>query len=179
MKKSLKSLMAVLLVGFAPVTLAATLPVFDDDHTHTIGIGAPAINYGGKIGEDGFSYHKIIITGSQGTATTYTTTYNSEGSEIALFDWNTSNESQLGDLIVKGTADGTGKGGAAYFLLSAFLTAGNYVLRITGADGSTYAGTISAVPLPGAALLFGSALFGAGVIGRKKLGNNKAEAVAA
>lgn len=179
MKKSLKSLMAVLLVGFTPVTFAATLPAFDASNTIFVGIGAPAKNYHGEIVAGEASYHKIVIEGSQGTATTYTTTYNSPGGGIALYDWNTGDETKLGTLIVAGTPNGTGDGGAAYFLLSAFLTAGNYVLKITGVNGSSYSGTISAVPLPGAALLFGTALFGAGVIGRKKLGNNKAEAIAA
>lgn len=59
--------------------------------------------------------------------------------------------------------------------LTRFLTAGNYTLIIGGYDGSVaghhaYTATISAapVPIPAAAWLFGSALSGLGVIGRRK-----------
>ena len=53
--------------------------------------------------------------------------------------------------------------------LSMMLQAGqHYFLSITTSNNTRFAETnLSAVPLPGAALLFGSALFGAGMFGRK------------
>lgn len=65
--------------------------------------------------------------------------------------------------------------------LSNLLTAGTYAFRITlPAGASLFSATteISAVPLPGAALLFGSALLGAGALRRKKQ-QEETEAVAA
>lgn len=58
----------------------------------------------------------------------------------------------------------------------------NYVLDITTSSNTSFAQTnLSAVPLPGAALLFGSALFGAGMFGRKNKAskNNDFTAIAA
>lgn len=51
----------------------------------------------------------------------------------------------------------------------ALLSTGQYVLNISMDGATRFSETeISAVPLPGAALLFGSALFGAGALRRKK-----------
>lgn len=178
MKNYTKSLLAALLIGAAPVTVAATLPAFDAGNTINIGIGGGSENYNGKIESDGADYWLVNISGSQGTTTNYTTTYNSSGDGVALYNWDSSMPSALGSQIATGVGV-PGPGGAMNFTLSAFLTAGSYILEVTGVNGSTYAGTISAVPLPGAAFLFGSALLGAGVVGRKKLSNSKSEAIAA
>ena len=54
------------------------------------------------------------------------------------------------------------------------LATGTYVLKITGtasgAAGGTYSGAmnLTAVPLPPAAILFGSVLFGFAVVARKR-----------
>lgn len=61
-------------------------------------------------------------------------------------------------------------------------TPAQYILRIGGVNGEGYLGhveAVSSVPLPGAAILFGSALLGAGVAGRKKIAAKRAELVAA
>jgi hypothetical protein len=73
--------------------------------------------------------------------------------------------------------------------LTAFLTlgsnaaAGEYLLHLSGPVGGNYSGLVqvsevSSVPLPGAALLFGSALFGAGALRRKQAATKKAAALA-
>lgn len=50
------------------------------------------------------------------------------------------------------------------------LSAGTYFLDIFGDSGLGYSGSVSAVPLPAAAWLFGSALLGMGVLRRRKQG---------
>jgi hypothetical protein len=52
---------------------------------------------------------------------------------------------------------------------------GTYSLKIYGDDGAAYSGTISAVPLPAAAWLFGSALLGLGAMRRKQKAAAKSE----
>lgn len=54
------------------------------------------------------------------------------------------------------------------FSISKLLSPGTYYLKIFGDANTAYSGTISAVPLPGAALLFGSALMGIGALRRKQ-----------
>ncbi len=69
-------------------------------------------------------------------------------------------------------------GGNTWTLVQ-WLASGTYYLKIDGIEGKNYIGEIGAVPLPAAGLLFGTALLGAGVFGRKKLFNRNTEAVAA
>jgi len=53
--------------------------------------------------------------------------------------------------------------------ISAFLATGvNYFLLLTGEAQTSYSAQISAVPVPAAGILFASALFGAGFLGRRK-----------
>ncbi|MCP4274979.1 MAG: hypothetical protein GY779_01350 [Gammaproteobacteria bacterium] len=62
---------------------------------------------------------------------------------------------------------------AAFSGMLSGLVSGNYSLLITGdvgGFGGLYSTTLTAVPLPPAALLFISALIGVGVFGRKKKG---------
>ena len=48
------------------------------------------------------------------------------------------------------------------------LTAGIYYLELTSGGAGTYNVHVSAVPVPAAGILFASALFGAGIFGRRK-----------
>ena len=65
------------------------------------------------------------------------------------------------------------------FSVGTLLLPGAYTLKIYGDDGAAYSGTISAVPLPAAAWLFGSALLGLGALRRKqKAGTNSEMALA-
>jgi hypothetical protein len=61
------------------------------------------------------------------------------------------------------------------FSVGSLLMPGAYTLKIYGDDGAAYSGTISAVPLPAAAWLFGSALLGLGAMRRKQKGAVKSE----
>ena len=64
----------------------------------------------------------------------------------------------LGSLVDSGTNS-----------LSVALAGGaNYFLVLTGVAGDSYNADVSAVPVPAAGLLFASALFGAGALGRRK-----------
>jgi len=65
------------------------------------------------------------------------------------------------------------------FSVGALLMPGTYYLKIYGDNGAAYSGTISAVPLPAAALLFGSVLLGAGALRRKLATGEKLEMAAA
>lgn len=65
------------------------------------------------------------------------------------------------------------------FSVASLLLPGAYTLKIYGDDGAAYSGTISAVPLPAAAWLFGSALLGAGALRRKQKSGEKSEMAAA
>jgi len=63
------------------------------------------------------------------------------------------------------------------------LSAGTYFLKLSFANGDATAygasTQVSAVPLPGAALLFGSALMGLGALRRKQKAGEKSEIAAA
>jgi len=66
---------------------------------------------------------------------------------------------------VDDTLIATGTGSLIAFGL---LATENYYLAITGAQGTSYNGDVSAVPVPAAGILFASALFGAGALSRRK-----------
>lgn len=59
------------------------------------------------------------------------------------------------------------------------LASGSYKLVLSGDDGMSYDGDISAVPVPAAGILFASALFGAGALGRRKKKSAKTSMVGA
>jgi hypothetical protein len=65
------------------------------------------------------------------------------------------------------------------FSIGTLLLPGAYTLKIYGDDGAAYSGTISAVPLPAAAWLFGSALLGLGAMRRKQKAGAGSELAAA
>lgn len=174
----LKGLLVALALCVAPASMASVLPAFDGELT--VGVGNTNEFFAGYVNADeAFDYWKINIEGT-GTTTAAAAIFGGVG-EMHLFNWD-SGTNTLGSLIASAVQAVLPPelGGGLGYSLSAFLNSGSYVLQIAGvAGGSSYAGQISAVPLPGAALLFGSALFGAGMIGRKKLGARKIEAVAA
>lgn len=72
---------------------------------------------------------------------------------------------------LSGTIDGQGGSGTA-FIVNGLEADTQYTLKITGNitgdDGGSYAGLVTAVPLPAAAWLFGTALLGGAVVARRK-----------
>ncbi len=68
-----------------------------------------------------------------------------------------------------GSADDSLLLSATNSLSNFILNAGTqYFLELTGPSNTGYSGTISTVPVPAAGVLFASALFGAGFLGRRK-----------
>ena len=174
----LKGLLVALALCFAPAVMAVTVDAADFDGTVNVAVGGASDNFGGTIDASGWDYLWVNIAGTG--SSTATSAIFTGGNAMQLFTYTdnlngTYDLNWLASAIALADLPNEGK----VFTLTAFLAAGTYVLGLSGAAGSTYAGAISAVPLPGAALLFGSALFGAGMIGRKKLGARKIEAVAA
>lgn len=51
---------------------------------------------------------------------------------------------------------------------SLILSGGDYLMGLTGLENTGYSGSVSAVPVPAAGILFASALLGAGAFGRRK-----------
>ena len=59
------------------------------------------------------------------------------------------------------------------------LAAGKYQFQLSGLETTGYSGSISAVPVPAAGILFASALLGAGAFGRRKKKSAKTSMVGA
>jgi len=192
MFNKLKYAAAVAAMAFAPMSMALTSSDIDASYNVSIG-GNPVFFNGSVTASETEDFILFKLNGSQGTTTAASAIFNFTSSgpapQMDLFSFTAADESNLGlggalgSHIAAATlaALPPSLGGGTGYVLSAFLTGGQvYALRIGATPGAnSYAGQISAVPLPGAALLFGSALMGAGVMGRKKLAGNKAEAVAA
>jgi len=170
-------LLAAVLFYVAPASMASASTVPAIDYTVNVGIGGGVQGYFGQIGAGRTSSDVLInLSGSQGTLTAYVTEYIA-GAGMALFDWDGVNG--LGDEIATAALLSSGPGLAVSYGLSAFLSAGSYVLRLYGAPGTVYAGQLSAVPLPGGAVLFGSALFGIAVLSRRKFASKRVVALSA
>lgn len=168
-----KGMLAALLLVATPAAMASTLPTLD--YTVNVGIGGGPQFFGGTINE-GQDNVWVNLSGSEGTLTAEVTGY--VGTGMSLFSWD--GGASVGTLIANAVHTGTTALGGEVFSLSSFLAAGSYLLQVYGDNGTVYAGTVSAVPLPGAAILFATALLGAGVVGRKKKqADCKVEAVAA
>ena len=82
-----------------------------------------------------------------------------------------------GDAVFGGDDSLVGMGTSS--LVASLFAAENYYLAITGAQGTSYNGEISAVPVPAAGILFASALLGAGALGRRKKKATKSNMIGA
>jgi len=172
-KGKLKYFVGAALFAAASATMASTLPAFDG--TLNVTIGGPAQNFGGSILEGETADNWLVNvgpSGSHGLTTAASVTFSSGTTSMSLYNWT---GEVLGSLI--GTVSAAVQPGS--LTLAAVLDAGSYVLQIAGPEGTGYGGAVSAVPLPGAALLFGSALLGAGALRRKKSAAAHAEPVPA
>jgi len=127
----------------------------------------PSSGLGNGIGDpvdsDGFIYdfYELVIQGSSGdtnvTALSDVTTLTSDGNLLfSIFsDSSLSAMSQIGSTTVGG--------------ITALLDLGvTYFLKLASLEERSYEVQISAVPVPAAGILFASALFGAGFLGRRK-----------
>ena len=193
---TLKTLLAGMILGFSAIASASTY--YDNVTTSfNLGVGAGAAeNYVGVVDTGGIDMWTINLLGPAGLTVDITTSQDTGeinpqdvGTAVAMLD----NISHV-DLLdssnnVLGGAD------AVYslanfgslstltsfvnFSVGTLLMPGTYYLKIYGDDGAAYSGTISAVPLPAAALLFGSVLLGAGALRRKLATGEKLEMAAA
>ena len=125
------------------------------------------------------AYFKGTLAGTQGGTGTTSTWYelilgSNSGSNLLTFGW-AANTLQPTDLVVSlldasgGAIAGLSDIGDALGNFSVSLASGTtYRLLLSGTEGLDYNGNVSAVPVPAAGILFASALFGAGVLGRRK-----------
>jgi hypothetical protein len=193
--KLMKLLAGCALVGFSVPSMAST--VYDNTTTTFSIAPTNSQNYAGTIDGVGFDLWTINLTRTAGLMVDVTTAQdtgliNPQDMATALSTLDNITHVDLldGSMNILGGADAVYSlinypGGTSSLTSSVFfsvaqqLMPGTYYLKVLGDVGTAYSGTVSAVPLPGAALLFGTALLGAGVIGRKKLAGKQVEAMAA
>ncbi|HEX8981103.1 MAG TPA: VPLPA-CTERM sorting domain-containing protein [Parasulfuritortus sp.] len=120
------------------------------------------------------------LSGGTGNFLTYLSADSNSNGMTSATLWNYDGNvkgSQISTLI----QSPTGKANpATTFDISTYLATGHtYLLELGGKAGAGYSYFVSAVPLPAAGLLFGTALLGAAGLGRKKRVAEQADAVAA
>lgn len=190
---SLKTLAACVALGCSMAASAST--VYDTVST-TFSIAPTNTQaYVGTVDAAGFDMWNINLTAASGLVINLTTAQDNgpvpaftQASAISTLKNITSVElfdsamTSLGTAAATYTLNGTASyaslGSSVYFSLANAFLPGVYHLKISGDSGTAYSGSVSAVPLPGAALLFGSALMGLGALRRKK-GNTNTSVVAA
>ncbi len=178
MRTMLKGLMSALLLVVAPASMAAT--VADEI---VLGNGDMAIFSSTPFAADDLTVWVPIHFTSDGGGFSVSTA-SSVPVNMASMTLYTSDSTYSGTFteVASGAFVETSTvGGVTYFqwALNTFLTQGYYILQLVGTGAGSVHGTISAVPLPGAAVLFGTALLGAGVVRRRKAAARQLEAVAA
>ncbi|GEM_PF-2952058 len=173
MKSMFKGLCAAVLMLAAPMTMAATVVPVVELGNHG------AITWEGDFVDpaDLTLWVPIRFTGSGGTleASASSTPVNVVSMRLYQTDDTFSGFDPSSPIAVATEIGSVGE----FFVwgLKQFITKGNYILELVTDGYASVHGNFSAAPLPGAALLFGSALLGAGVIGRKKLARQKNEVV--
>lgn len=196
MKSSIRAALAVGALALASSQAIAS--TYYDNTTTSFSLGANGApeNYVGNIDVGGVDTWTINLTNAAGVTIDITT---SQGvGQINPQDIPTAilmlpNITQV-DLL-DASNNVVGSGAATYalttlfgqstlassvsFAVNSLLLPGAYSLKIYGDDGAAYSGTISAVPLPAAAWLFGSALLGLGALRRKQKAGDNSEMAAA
>lgn len=131
----------------------------------TSAAGLDSLNLYGSVAGDGFDRWKIDLTTS-GNFVVNGTTGQDTTLPYAVLTGATLRDSAFNALTSVSASALGGLSGLS--LISGNLIAGTYYLDIFGDAGLGYSGSISAVPLPAAAWLFGSALLGMGALRRKQ-----------
>jgi len=130
--------------------------------TGGLGLGFPNESFAEGGTDLLYNYYELVVTGPSTDATVtavadITTLSEDAGLWFSIF------ENNMAGILTNQVGITTGGGIAA--LLDIGTT---YYLKLSGADGESYAVDISAVPVPAAGILFASALFGAGALSRRK-----------
>ena len=142
-----------------------------DTNLGTIAQDSSNNTFGGKLTATDLGSDSVVFTlpAFGGLTTAFDTSYQvAAGVQTNLSLWKLSSGS-IYDFLKNGTFLGVGpSSNANNWTVGALLNPGTYLLRLDAPVGTNYSGTVSAVPLPAAALLFGSTLLGAGALRRKQ-----------
>ena len=142
----------------------------------TVNLDGANHTFSGSIGSSGFSSVLFNLGGSVGGDVQSTeSTFTVGVGDVTNFSLYKQLSGNIYDFIANGTNLGSLPNNGNSWTLSTWISTGNYALRIDGTDNSTYAGAVSAVPLPAAAWLFGSAFLGLGALRRKQKAGDKSE----
>lgn len=147
-------------------------------------LNGPTQSFGGVLDTNGEAAWGLTVnnTGNAGaSAVSLQYTFPSYFPTLYLLGLSLFEDTNTNGLLDTGTDNLIASTGLSYvpILTANGLSGGvQYFLGLTGTAGKSYSGEANAVPLPAAALLFGSALLGAGALGRKR-NAEKGEAIAA
>lgn len=184
----LKALLIAGLLSLTSVSFASSISYSDEylagsDVTVADGHQAGTITLANDDTTIGFNGRLAASTASTTSAWYELILVGSNSSDLVTFGW-AYNTAQPNDLTITFLDALGGSLGAAYTNLmgnfSVSLTANTtYRMLLSGSQGRSYDGQVSAVPVPAAGILFASALFGAGVFGRRKKKSAKISMVGA
>lgn len=196
MKSSIRAALAVGVLALASSQAFASTYYDNVTTSFNLGVGAGLQeNYVGVVNAGGIDTWTINLMGPAGLTVDITTSQDTGvinpqdvGTAIAMLDnitrvdlLDSSNNVVGGANAVYSLANFGSLSTLTSFVnfsVGTLLMPGTYYLKISGDDGAAYSGTISAVPLPAAAWLFGSALLGFGALRRKQKAGNSEMAVA-
>ena len=176
----MNKLKALLIAGLLTLTSVSFASTVSYTPEYDLG-GDQAVADGAQAGTFNLDYDNVVVgfTGYLATSTTSTTTSawydlilgdGNGSSDLINFGW-AYNTAQPNDLTIQFfSADGLTQLSQAFMGDFSILLATNttYRMLLSGAEGRSYDGEISAVPVPAAGILFASALLGAGALGRRK-----------
>jgi hypothetical protein len=177
MKSSLKTLIAVGALALAATQASASTYTDTTTNAFDVKIGTEE-NYIGTVDAGGVDTWYVTLLGPAGLTISNTTSQDNLPpiqvlGKAELWQGTTFISSAMATVAPVGTQGAMES--SIYMEIANLLLPTTYTLKIFGDAGAAYSGTVSAVPLPGAALLFGSALLGMAGLRRKQ----KSELVAA